>query len=87
MVLCDFDPIFELLSLSKTVSTASQATMLQNPFLHKNIGDGILPQALQGGTSLNGSGEAHKIFLSDHSVTVVFVYSRWRSTVTDTDGS
>ena len=34
MGLCDFDPIFELLSLSKIVSTASQANKLKNPFLH-----------------------------------------------------
>ena len=31
MGLRDFDPIFELLSLSKIVSTASQANKLQNP--------------------------------------------------------
>ena len=54
--LCDFDPIFELLSLSKTVSTASQANKSKNPFLQNNTGDDILRQALRGGTSLNGIG-------------------------------
>ena len=53
-LLCDFDQIFELLSLSKTVSTASQANKLKNPFLQNNTRDGILLQALRGGTSLNG---------------------------------
>ena len=52
----DFDPIFELLSLSKIVSTASQAHKLQNPLLHRNTRDGILLQAHCGGTSLNGIG-------------------------------
>ena len=70
---CDFDPIFELMSLSKTVSTASQANKLQNPFLHNNFGDGILPQALHGGASLNGIGGAHKKILSD-----LFCYSWFR---------
>ena len=46
----DFDQIFELQSLSKTVSTASQVSKLQNQFLHNNIGDGNLPQAIPGGT-------------------------------------
>ena len=42
-------------------------------------------QAHRGGTSLNGIGnELVRIFLSDLLfVTVGFVYSRWRSTVTD----
>ena len=52
----DFDPIFELLSLSKIVSTASQASKLKNPFLQNNTVDGILLQAHRGGTSLNGIG-------------------------------
>ena len=66
MSLRNFDRIFELLSLSKTVSTANQANKLQNLFLHSNVGDGILPQALHGGTSLNGIGnELIRIFLSD----------------------
>ena len=56
MGLCDFDPIFELQSLSKTVSTASQANKFKNPFLQNNTGDGILLQADRGGTSLNGIG-------------------------------
>ena len=62
MGLCDFDPIFELHSLSKTNSTASQVSKLQNQFLHNNIGDGILPQPIHGGTRLNGVGGAHKYF-------------------------
>ena len=65
MGLCDFDPIFELLSLSKTVSTASQANKLQNQFLHNNVGDGTLPQAIHDGTRLIGVGGAHKKILSD----------------------
>ena len=52
----DFDPIFELLSLSKIVSTASQANKLQNPLLQNNTEDGILLQAHRGETSLNGIG-------------------------------
>ena len=62
MGLCDFDPIFELQSLSKTVSTASQVSKLQNQFLHNNIGDGTLPQAIHGGTRPTGVGGAHNIF-------------------------
>ena len=31
----------------------------QNPFLHNNTGDGILLQALRGGTRLNGIGSEH----------------------------
>ena len=69
----------------KTVSTASQANKLQNPLLQDNTRDGILLQALRGGTRLNGIGsELIRIFLSD-----LFCYgwfrsfSRWRSTETD----
>ena len=64
MGLCDFDPIFELQFLSKTVSTASQVSKLQSQFLHNNIGDGILPQAIHDETRLNGVGGAHKKILS-----------------------
>ena len=64
---------FSSCALSKTVSTASQASKSQNPLLHNNTGDGILPQALHGGTSLNGIGGAHKKFLSD-----LFCYSWFR---------
>ena len=32
------------------------------PILHNNVGEGILPQAIHGGTRLNGVGGAHKIF-------------------------
>ena len=72
MCLCDFDPIFELQSFSKTVSTASQVSKMQNQFLHNNIRDGILPQAIHGGTRLNGVGGAHRKILSDlFFVTVV----------------
>ena len=46
----DFDQIFELQSLSKTVFTASPANRLQNQFLHTNTGDGTLPQATPGAT-------------------------------------
>ena len=53
------------ISLSKTVSTASQANKLQNPFLHHNLGYGILLQAHRGGTRLIGVGEAFKTILSD----------------------
>ena len=35
--ICDFDQIFELLSLSKTVFTASLASKLKNQFLHINL--------------------------------------------------
>ena len=59
---CDFDPIFDLLSLSKTVSTASQSNKLQNPFLQNNTGDGIFLQALRGGTRLNGIGSERMRF-------------------------
>ena len=56
MSLWNFDPIFELQSLSKIVYTASQANKLKNPFLQNNTGDGIPLQAHRGGTSLNGIG-------------------------------
>ena len=52
-----FDPIFELLSLSKIVSTASQANKLKSLFLQNNTGNGIPLQAHRGGTSLNGTGK------------------------------
>ena len=52
----NFDQIFDLQSLLKTVSTASQANKLQNPFLQNNTGDGTLLQAFRGGTRLNGIG-------------------------------
>ena len=63
MVLSKFDPIFELLSLSKIVYTASQVNKLKSLFLHNNTGDGIPLQAHRGGTSLNGIGnELIRIF-------------------------
>ena len=74
MGLCDFDPIFELRSLSKTVFIV----------LQHNTEDGTLPQAIPGETCLDGVGGAHIIMLSDlFFVTVGFGDSRWRSTVTD----
>ena len=79
----DFDQIFELQSLSKTVFIVSQVRKLQNQFLQHNFGDGTLPQAIHGGTRPTGAGGAHNKCLSDLFVTVGFVYSRWRSTVTD----
>ena len=39
--------------------------MLQNPFLHNNTEDGILLQALRGGTCLNGIEGVHKNLFSD----------------------
>ena len=81
---CDFDPIFELQTLPRNVSTASQVCKSQNQFLHNNIGVGFLPQAIHGGTRLKRVGGAQKKFLSDlFFVTAGFVYSRWRSPVTD----
>ena len=77
MGLCDFDPISELLSLSKTVSTASQANKLQNPFLQNNTGDDILLLALRGWTRLNGIGsELIRNFEVTFFVAVGFDYSR-----------
>ena len=48
--LCDFDQIFELQSLSKTVFIVNQVRKLQNQHLHSNTGDGTLPSAIPGGT-------------------------------------
>ena len=72
-----FDPIFELLSLSKIVYTASQSKKLKSLFHQNNTGDGIPLQAHRGGTSLNGiENELKVFFLSDLFVTAGFVYSR-----------
>ena len=62
MSLCDFNQIFELLSLSKTVFIVSQVRKLQNQFLQRNTGDDTLPQAIHGGTRPK-VGEAHDNFL------------------------
>ena len=62
---CDFDQIFELQSLSKTVFIVSQVRKVQNQFLQHNKGDDILPQAIHGGTRPIGVGGAQNIFLSD----------------------
>ena len=67
MGLCDFDPIFELLFLSETVSTASQVKKLQNQFLQHNMGNGTLPKAIPAGTRPKAGG-AHDIFLRCHFV-------------------
>ena len=56
---CDFDPIFELQSLSQTVFIVSRVRKLLNQFLQHNTGDGTLPQAILGGTRLTGVGGAH----------------------------
>ena len=50
-----------------------------------NKDDGVHLQARRGGTSLNGVESELIIFLIDQIcfATVGFVYSRWRSTVTD----
>ena len=73
----NFDPIFELLSQWKIVSTASQANKLKNPFLQNNTGYGILLQAHRGGTSLHGIwSELIRFFLVTFFVTVGFAYSR-----------
>ena len=83
MGLCD-DPNFGLQSLSKTVFTVSLVSKLQNQFLRSNVGDGTLSQAIHGGPRLAGVGGAHNKNLKDlFFITVGFVYSRWRSTVTD----
>ena len=68
MGLWDFDPIFELQSLSKNVSTASQANKSEEP---------ISPQ--QNRRWHSSSSDSWCFFF----VTVGSVYSRWRSTVTD----
>ena len=43
-------------SLKKTVSTASRANKLENPFLQNNTRDDIFLPAHRGGTSVNGIG-------------------------------
>ena len=50
-------------SLRKPSSPRVRRASCRTHFFHNNIGDGILPQALHGGTSLNGFDGAHKIFL------------------------
>ena len=63
--LCDFDQIFELQSLSKTVFIVSQARKLQNQFLQHKKGNDTLPQAIPGGTRLTGVGGALNQILCD----------------------
>ena len=71
----NFDPIFELLSLSTIVYTTSQAKKLKILFLQNNTRDGIPLQAHRGGTSLNRIAKwAHKIFFQWSS----FCYSWFR---------
>ena len=52
--LCDFDQIFELQSLSKTVFIVSPASRLQNQFLHTNAGNGTIHQAMHDWTRPTG---------------------------------
>ena len=51
-------------SLKKTVFIVNQVRKLQNPFLQRNIGDGILPQATLGVTRLTvvGGAPSNKCF-------------------------
>ena len=79
MGLWNFDPIFELLSLSKIVYTTSKANKLKSLSIQTNTLNGITLQAHRGGTSLNGIGNELKSFFSLMRilfVTVGFVYSR-----------
>ena len=48
--LCDFDRIFELQSLSKTVFIVNQVRKLQSQYLRVNTWDCILPSAVPGST-------------------------------------
>ena len=82
MGLWNFDPIFELLSLWKTVYTTSQANKLKSLFLQNNTVYGIPLQAHRGGTRI-GNKFIRFFFKSDFFATIGFAYSRWRSTVTD----
>ena len=72
MGLRDFDR-FSSCCLSKNRLHRDSGEQVAEPTLYNNIGDGILSQALYGGTSLNGIGGAHKKFLSDF-----FCYSWFR---------
>ena len=77
---------FSSCCLSQKPSSSWQANKLKNPLLQNNTGDGILLQALRGGTNLNGIGNELLFFFQKMDllfVTVGFVYSRWESTVTD----
>ena len=66
----------------KIVYTTSQANKLKSLLLQHNTVHGIRLQAHRGGTRIGN--ELIRICLSDRLfVTVGFVYSRWRSTVTD----
>ena len=60
-------------SLSKTVFTVSQVSKLQNQFLHSNVGDGTLLEAINGGTRLTGVGGAY-FFLKKN---VLFFCDSW----------
>ena len=74
MGLCDFDLIFELQSLSKTVFIVSQVSKLQNQLLRSNIGDGTLPQAIHGGTGRRPkAGGAHDKIFKEDEVAQIFV--------------
>ena len=76
MGLCDFDQIFELQSLSKTVFIVNQVRKFQNQYLHSNTGDGTFLQAILGGTRPKVGG-AHDKILRGHFI--FFCYSWIRS--------
>ena len=64
----------------------NQVRKLQKQYLHSNTGYGTLPLVIPGGTRPKVGGTHDKIFkvvTSSFFVTVGFVCSRWRSTVTD----
>ena len=74
---CNFDPIFELQSLSKPIFIVNQVRKLQNQYLYSNTGDGTLPRAIPGGTRPK-VGQPHNNFLRGHFIFFVtggFVYS------------
>ena len=83
--LCDFDRIFELQSLSKTAFIVNQVRKLQSQYLRSNTSDGTLLPAIPGSTRPKVGGAYDFFFAQVISffVTVGFVYSWWRSTVTD----
>ena len=59
--LCDFDQIFELQSLSKTVLIVSQVRKLQNQYLHSNTEMALFLKRFPGGTRPKVGG-AHEMF-------------------------
>ena len=83
MGLWNFDLILEPLSWWKIVYTTHHENKLKSVSVQINKDDGIHLQAHCGGTSLNGIGSVLISNFWIDFVTVGFVYSRWRSTVTD----